>query len=145
MEENKPLFPKTTKYMQFLELKFTGEETKTRKIAVCSIKGGLLGDIKWFGRWRQYAFFPSHDTVWNPDCLKDICDVIDLLKKERSEKTKKLRSMKQIIADARKYGGTTATKEEMAPFFDNVAKLATPALDDIRRRRLQPPSGLMLD
>jgi hypothetical protein len=30
----------------------------------------LLGTIKWFGRWRQYAFFPEPGTIYNPDCLK---------------------------------------------------------------------------
>lgn len=31
-----------------------------------------LGTIKWFGRWRQYVFFPASGTVFNPDCLRQI-------------------------------------------------------------------------
>jgi hypothetical protein len=38
--------------------------------------GDYLGSIKWFGRWRQYAFFPLPETAWNPECLKDICEFI---------------------------------------------------------------------
>jgi len=31
-----------------------------------------LGAIKWFGRWRRYAFYPEKDTVFEHDCLRDI-------------------------------------------------------------------------
>ncbi len=31
-----------------------------------------LGAVRWFGRWRCYAFFPCADTVYEPDCLRDI-------------------------------------------------------------------------
>lgn len=32
----------------------------------------ILGYIKWFPRWRKYAFFPSEYTVYETDCLMDI-------------------------------------------------------------------------
>lgn len=32
----------------------------------------VLGEIKWFGRWHQYTFFPICDTIWNDDCLIEI-------------------------------------------------------------------------
>lgn len=38
------------------------------------VKNGLviLGDVKWYGPWRKYAFFPRPLTVYEPDCLKDL-------------------------------------------------------------------------
>ena len=33
-----------------------------------------LGLIKWFGRWRCYAFFPRTETVFERKCLRDIAD-----------------------------------------------------------------------
>jgi len=36
--------------------------------------GGELGAVKWFGRWRCYAFFPNPDTVFERKCLRDIAD-----------------------------------------------------------------------
>jgi len=46
---------------------------KTEIWSVDSKSGGFsLGQIKWFGRWRQYCFFPARDTVFNTDCMKDI-------------------------------------------------------------------------
>ena len=41
-----------------------------------------LGIIKWFGRWRQYAFFPEKDTVFNVGCLSDIQAYIKELRQE---------------------------------------------------------------
>lgn len=38
-----------------------------------------LGTIRWFGRWRQYAFFPSGGTTFNPDCLVAIADFCRVL------------------------------------------------------------------
>lgn len=34
----------------------------------------ILGTVKWFGRWRGYAFFPGMQTVYEPTCLREIAD-----------------------------------------------------------------------
>lgn len=34
----------------------------------------ILGTVKWFSRWRRYAFFPSAETVFEPTCLHDIAN-----------------------------------------------------------------------
>jgi hypothetical protein len=34
----------------------------------------ILGTVKWFGRWRCYAFFPSQQTVYEKTCLREIAD-----------------------------------------------------------------------
>ncbi|MGH7166788.1 MAG: hypothetical protein ACREIS_14810 [Nitrospiraceae bacterium] len=31
-----------------------------------------LGQIRWFGRWHQYAFFPNGNAVFEKTCLRDI-------------------------------------------------------------------------
>ena len=62
----------------------TPEGRKTSVVGVYStLHGDLLGQIKWFGRWRQYAFFPGAGTAWNPDCLRDINGRIGALMAER--------------------------------------------------------------
>ena len=43
----------------------------------------LLGTVKWFGRWRQYAFFPEQETVFNTNCLEDIRKCIAALRSDR--------------------------------------------------------------
>jgi hypothetical protein len=42
-----------------------------------------LGEIKWFGRWRQYAFFPEPNTVFEKQCMKDITNFLENLMLER--------------------------------------------------------------
>ena len=75
---------KETKYLVFEELP---TKTKTRYVNVINIRSGnFIGEIKWYGPWRQYCFFPDMDTVWNPKCLDDVNAVIRELMEERKVK-----------------------------------------------------------
>ena len=57
---------------------------KTKQVRVGSKSSPMtLGYIQWFGRWRQYAFFPAVNTVFSQDCLRDIVQEIDRLMAER--------------------------------------------------------------
>lgn len=55
----------------------------------------VLGHIKWYGPWRQYAFFPMPGTLYNQECLRDISTKISELMLERrqglDETTRRLR------------------------------------------------------
>jgi len=31
-----------------------------------------LGEVAWYGAWRQYVFFPWPQTVLNKGCLRDL-------------------------------------------------------------------------
>ena len=58
---------------KYLEFSLIEKKPKTKVIGVWSKKhSDRLGIIKWFGRWRQYAFFPETGTVFNTECLNDI-------------------------------------------------------------------------
>ena len=39
--------------------------------------GVVLGRVKWFGRWRKYAFFPADGTIYETTCLRDIAAFLD--------------------------------------------------------------------
>ena len=43
---------------------------------------GQLGMILWYGPWRAYVLCPDEDTVWNIECLKNINEFLEKLKKE---------------------------------------------------------------
>jgi len=59
------------KYLMFRSI--PNPNGKTEIWSVDSKSGGFpLGQIKWFGRWRQYCFFPASDTIFNTDCMRDI-------------------------------------------------------------------------
>lgn len=79
VDEGVPLPPDTdnlaseAKWIDFHECVPRTKDAKTKTWAVVAREGGAcLGAVKWFGRWRQYAFFPGPVTVYEPTCLRDI-------------------------------------------------------------------------
>lgn len=59
-----------SKYLNFLLLE---RKPKTSVVDVISkLYGFRLGIIRWYGAWRQYAFFPEEGTIFNVECLDDI-------------------------------------------------------------------------
>lgn len=38
-----------------------------------------LGEIRWYGGWRQYVFYPLADKLFNPDCLQAIASFCTIL------------------------------------------------------------------
>ncbi len=39
----------------------------------------VLGNIRWFGRWKKYAFFPNPETVYERTCLREIADFCEYI------------------------------------------------------------------
>jgi hypothetical protein len=76
---------KQTKWMHIHCVANTG---KTKKFYVFADNNAFLGEIRWFVRWRQYAFFPEN-SVFEKQCLQDIVDFLKELAEERKiNKTK---------------------------------------------------------
>lgn len=72
---------------KYLEFNVIEKKPKTSVIAVYSKRSDIiLGTIEWFGRWRQYAFFPQTGTAFNSECLDDIGTYIKNLMLERKNK-----------------------------------------------------------
>ena len=57
---------------------------KTHIWAVRSKNGGILGEIYWYGPWRQYNFNPRPDTTFSSGCLNDIATFILSIPKKES-------------------------------------------------------------
>ena len=71
-----------SKYMEFDKIGDTG---KTEIWNILSKSSGfILGQIKWYGAWRQYCFFPSSQCVFNIGCMDDIKKKINELKAKRA-------------------------------------------------------------
>lgn len=45
----------------------------------------VLGEIKWFTRWRKYCFFPVLETAYEQDCLRDIAQFCEQLTSGRRQ------------------------------------------------------------
>lgn len=63
---------------------YSDPKAKTRRF-MCLAKNGdaYLGEVGWYGPWRQYCFFPASDTIFNKGCMEDICHFIQQLMDER--------------------------------------------------------------
>lgn len=75
-----------SKYLEFTVIE---QKAKTEVIEVRSkLHDNVLGIIKWFGRWRQYAFFPVNETIFNTECLNDILKYMKMLHSWRDVKNR---------------------------------------------------------
>jgi hypothetical protein len=46
----------------------------------------ILGEVKWYGPWRQYCFFPEGSvTVFNRTCLADVQNFLQELMDRRGK------------------------------------------------------------
>lgn len=58
---------------KWCEVKELPQDKKTKRWRVDTLGGAyLLGYIRWYGAWRQYAFCPEAMTVFEPTCMNDI-------------------------------------------------------------------------
>lgn len=58
------------KWIAFTKHEKTG---KTDKYTVSNKEhGSIIGEIKFYGAWRKYCFFPAPNCVFESDCLTDI-------------------------------------------------------------------------
>lgn len=73
-----------SRYLTFRRASVAGR--KTDVVYVHSRSSGVpLGKIAWFGRWRQFCFYPEATTVFNSGCMADIQKVIAELMEERKQ------------------------------------------------------------
>ena len=42
-----------------------------------------LGEIKWFGAWRQYCFYPEGNTIFDRKCLTYINNFLEEINKKK--------------------------------------------------------------
>jgi len=72
-----------------------GQKTHIYRVQVNNVSSPeadsiVLGTVKWFGRWRGYAFFPCQQTVYEQVCLREIADFCEEFSREhRAEKRKR--------------------------------------------------------
>lgn len=59
------------------------QNPKTSVWDVTTLAGHVLGQIRWYGSWRRYAFFPGQGTLFEEQCLRDLADFIDHATRER--------------------------------------------------------------
>lgn len=68
-------------HIQFLHAG-PSDSGKTSLWDVRTNDGSLLGEVRWFGRWRKYAFYPRGDTLFEQTCLREIAEFIEMRTRE---------------------------------------------------------------
>ena len=67
----------------------TPEGRATAVVEVIAVRSGaLLGTIKWFGRWRKYAFHVEPDCIFEQGCLEEIALNMAAMGRARRERRK---------------------------------------------------------
>ena len=74
-----------TKWLRFM---LVDRKPKTVIIHVYNTSDQFLGDIRWYGPWRQYTYnvYSEAQLTFNNGCLQDITDVLTGLNKEHRQK-----------------------------------------------------------
>ena len=65
------------------------EGRKTPILHIHSNEGYYLGDIKWYGAWRKFCFYPVSDTIWDDKCLSELLNFLEQYNKEWRNKNVK--------------------------------------------------------
>lgn len=61
-----------TKWLRFQEQpKMPGRKTSIWTVSAKE-SGVCLGEIAWYGPWRQYVFNPANGCLFNRTCLRDL-------------------------------------------------------------------------
>jgi len=64
-------------YIRFVSMGIRPGQKTERWVVETKEDEDHLGEVKWFGRWRQYAFFPAPECVFEQSCMREISDFIE--------------------------------------------------------------------
>lgn len=67
-----------SKWIDFEDIsyQFPSRTTTSTWCVRSKASGTPLGQIRWFGAWRQYCLYPNRVTIWNSECLNDVTTFI---------------------------------------------------------------------
>lgn len=75
---------------------------KTKVFQIQSKDGQVvLGQVKWYGPWRKYCFYPEGQTIFEWDCLRDIAEFCEKTSRQHGVD---LRAAKAIAKNNSYYG-----------------------------------------
>ena len=76
---------KNGKYIRAVERPLAPGKITAQYAVESTYDTSYLGEIKWYGPWRGYAFYPYIDCVFEPKCLNTICEWIAELNQAHRE------------------------------------------------------------
>jgi hypothetical protein len=76
------------KYIEMIEVTDVPPDELPYWSVINSKHKAELGRISWYWMWRQKVFFPNRDSIlvfFSSDCLRDIADFIEQLKRKEDK------------------------------------------------------------
>lgn len=70
----------------FFITKIVEVKRKTPIYYVFEYNTNCIGEIKWYGPWRKFCFYPDKDTIWDSKCLMQIVEQLDIINLKYKEK-----------------------------------------------------------
>lgn len=70
---------------KWIHIRPNATTNKTGLWRIYADSGEIIGEIKWYGPFRKYSFFPYPQTVYEQDCLKEITNFIVFLMEARKQ------------------------------------------------------------
>lgn len=64
------------KYFCIYEYIIKNQKTPILRIFSKNGISSFLGEIKWYGAWRKFCFFPHDNTIWDNKCLNDLTEFL---------------------------------------------------------------------
>lgn len=77
----------SSKWIEFRPLLSTGK-TPRYGVYAKDASWALLGEVKWYGAWRQLCFFPAKETIFERQCLRDIAEFCEVESKKYRDSKK---------------------------------------------------------
>ena len=72
-----------TPHLNFIEVQYP-KKSRPRKTKSWNVQNvhndAMLGEIKWYGPWRNFVFYPCPDTLYDERCLTIIKDFMVMKK-----------------------------------------------------------------
>ena len=53
------------------------DNRKTPIIHIENLQNIPLGQVKWYGVWRKFCFYPISNTIWDNKCLEQLLNFIN--------------------------------------------------------------------
>lgn len=67
-----------SQHMNFVRVDDATRKTECWDVRPRADLHATLGEVKWFGRWTIYAFFPAPGCVFERHCLRAIADFCEM-------------------------------------------------------------------
>lgn len=66
----------------FFIVKQVVKDRKTPLYHIFEHNTNYIGEIKWYGPWRKFCFYPDKDTIWDNKCLTEVVNFLVKLNKD---------------------------------------------------------------